>query len=286
MAAGCHAQAAIERRHHVRSARFDGRVASLAPRESSNQATARKPDPTREPEVRLVEGRPAQPPRTTARNLFDATVEISSSSGTRLGRCLGVMVAPRVALTAGHCVDSNKTLTVRAVTTSTKSVEVERFWVDSEATAKGNLVDTTSSDVAILLLAKPVVIPFYPSYTHRPLVQDVDATGIRNASDGLTLQSLTFTLGPAPLTPRYYSTEKFSKPGDSGGPVFVVEGEEHVVAGVLAGGGKADSIFARVDVVARTLDTLIASTRLIDATKAESDKRASAPKSPAQKAPR
>lgn len=170
------------------------------------------------------------------------------------------MVAPRIGLTAGHCVSKSAVITVHAATVggSKKVVTVDRFWTDPAVLEyHDHKVHTDSSDIAILVLAEPLPMPAYARFARTPIEHSVQATGIRNAPT--TLQAMGITLRPATSSRRYYASTGFAAPGDSGSPVFVDEGEP-IVVGVLAGGSPGREIFARVDVVAHKLEELIAST--------------------------
>jgi hypothetical protein len=199
-----------------------------------------------------VETRPALRPADP----FASTIKVRAVTHRSTSRCLGVVVAPRVALTAAHCVRVDANLFVQAATTANeKSVRVESYWVDPKVRPRNGNVDIERSDIAILVLAQPLAMPAYAPYAHGPIDRPSDATGVRNGGREGLLEAMGVTLRPA--TNRYYATQAFAAPGDSGSPLFVEQG---VIVGVLAGGSTGREIFARVDLVAKKLDELVART--------------------------
>ena len=213
---------------------------------------------------------------------FESTVTVTSTTGRVVGSCLGVMVAPRVAITAGHCVSERAEISVRPATVggSKKTVAVQSYWFDPDADSSDGKVDMDSTDVALLVLAQPLAMPSYARYARGPLDAATPALGIRHG-DGV-LESMRFTLRPVRSAARYYISTGFAKPGDSGSPVFVGRGEGRIVVGVLAGGGPGREVFARIDLMAAKLDELVASTR---AEPNRSTKKGAAPRPPQKRAP-
>jgi Trypsin len=211
-----------------------------------------------EPETHLVETRPEPSvetrPGTKDVDPFASIIEVTTRTRTTVLRCLGVMVAPRVALTAAHCVRVDAALSVHPATSGdNKRTAVDSFWIDPAARSKNGNVNVERSDIAILVLSQALTMRAYARYVHGPIEHQVDATGIRNGTN--TLQAMSVTLRPA--TNRYYATQPFAAPGDSGSPLFVNDGDQSVVVGVLAGGSSGREIFARLDIVARKLDELV-----------------------------
>ncbi len=235
------------------------------------------------PPLRLAEQsspEPEPPAPAEDDDPFEATIAVTSTTGRIVGSCLGVMVAPRVAITAGHCVNERAKISVAPATVggSTETVAVQSYWFDPDANPNDGKVDMDSTDVALLVLAKPLPMPSYARYARGPLETATPALGIRHG-DGV-LESMRFTLQPSRSAARYYVSTGFAKPGDSGSPVFVGRGEGRIVVGVLAGGGPGREVFARVDLMAKKIDELVASTSA-----AIGKSRSAAPGSPQKRAP-
>lgn len=249
----------------------------------SGTARAQAPEQTA-----LVEQAPGELRGKSESRLVDSpfapTISVKTDRGGTIASCLGVMVAPRVALTAGHCLSDSAKTTVHAATVggTSKTVAVHRFWTDPTTDHRGGMVDMESSDIAILVLTEPLPMPAYARYAHGPLERAVRATGIRKAPN--VIEAMGITLRPA-TSRRYYASTGFAKPGDSGSPVFVGEGDERVVVGVLAGGSTGREVFARVDLVAHKLDELVVTTAAPGQSVARPTPRTVAPRTSPKPAP-
>ncbi len=213
----------------------------------------------RDPEVHLTERRPG-PDETHAETReedpFAPVVRVNATTGRDIGTCLGVMVAPRIALTAGHCVDKRARITVKGATSRTETAVVASFWSDAHAPdyRHRETIDTSTSDVSILVLDRPLRMPRYAAYARRPIDGEVAAVGLRHAPG--VLESKSVLLAPTESS-RFYASPPFTKRGDSGGPVFIRDWDKLVVVGVTSGSSPERSIFARVDLVAKKLDELV-----------------------------
>lgn len=220
-----------------------------------HQAHAMPPSPTT-----LVERRAGdEGARPSEGSPLDSTIAVETTDRTKRGECLGVMVAPRVGLTAGHCVSESAKITVHAATVggSKKVVAVDRFWTDPTRESSNGLVDMDASDIAILVLAEPLPMRAYARYAHASLDEPSAATGMRHREN--LIETLGISLRPAERA-RYYRSSPIGAPGDSGSPVFVGNGADRTVMGVLAGTSPKSTVYARVDLVAHKLDELVVTT--------------------------
>jgi hypothetical protein len=185
------------------------------------------------------------------------TLHVEALSKNAVASCLGVLVAPRVALTASHCLSGRSAARVRLVRSGGDAfVAVERFWFDPRQKNDQKNVDPHSADVAVLLLERPIALAWYPEFARRPAPGFITATGLRRS--GQQIETTAINLRP-PLGSAYYVSRSFAKPGDSGGPVFFVgpSGNRMVVA-VTAGGSSAREVLTRVDLVAEAIDRAMA----------------------------
>jgi hypothetical protein len=184
------------------------------------------------------------------------TLRIESQSKGVVAGCLGVLIAPRVALTAGHCLEGRSAARVRLARSEHAGfVAVERFWLDPRAPAGRSNVDRRSADVCVLLLERPIALAAYPRVARRPAPGSVMATGLRRSGD--QIETVRLTLQP-PLGSAYYISQGFARRGDSGGPVYFVgpTGDRLVIA-VTAGGSEKEEVLTRVDLVAEAIDHAI-----------------------------
>lgn len=199
---------------------------------------------------------PRRASRTTLADVPPETLRIESMSKGVVASCLGVLVAPRVALTASHCLEGRSGARVRlAASDHAGYVAVERFWCDPRRPAGRTNVDPESADVAVLLLERPIALASYPEVARRPSPGWIAATGLRRAGD--RIETTALTLRP-PLGSPYYVSQGFAKPGDSGGPVYFVGATgQRIVVAVTAGGSAEREVLTRVDLVAEAIDHAI-----------------------------
>lgn len=184
------------------------------------------------------------------------TLLVESRSNGQVARCLGVLVAPRVAITASHCVEGRSRIGVRIVRSENRElVAVERLWLDTRQRKDRETVDNKTADVAVLVLSRPIALASYPEVARRPAPGWIAATGLRWSGDHL--ETMALSLRP-PLGSPYYVSQPFARPGDSGGGVFFIgpSGDRMVVA-VTAGGSAQREVLTRVDLVAEAIDQAI-----------------------------
>jgi len=199
---------------------------------------------------------PRRPRRATLADVPPETLRVEAIAKGVVASCLGVLVAPRVALTASHCLEGRSAARVRlAASDHAGFIAVERFWFDPRRPMGKKTVDPGSADVAVLLLERPIALASYPEVARRASPGWIAATGLRRAGD--RLETTALTLRPAPGSP-YYVSQGFAKPGDSGGPVYFVgaAGQRMVVA-VTAGGSDEREVLTRVDLVSEAIDHAI-----------------------------
>ena len=184
----------------------------------------------------------------------DETVNVITDQGKTVGKCLGALVAPRVVLTASHCVHGDVNMTVdRALVANDKPVNVTRVLWDPQAARNGK-VDTRHTDVAILVLEKPIQLPSYPLFATQGVAAGTIAMSTARTSKGLA----SYRIDVRPVGDGYYRSAHFAKPGDSGGPVYVGSGAQRRIIAVLSGGNDDIETLARVDVLSNLIEKTIA----------------------------
>lgn len=175
--------------------------------------------------------------------------------------CSGVLVAPRVVLTAGHCVSGHDGWYVKA----------PYAWDSREIKAAGaELYDFAyqpdsaapkAHDVAVVYLTSPIAIPSYSRLAHRRLEDGEHVVNLGRVLNGKVSRTdlalgrpLAIGAGPSRGLPEeVYVTDDTAEAGDSGGAAFVAG--THTIVGVVSfGSAGLATAFARVDIVGAWID--------------------------------
>jgi hypothetical protein len=175
--------------------------------------------------------------------------------------CSGVVLAPRVVLSAGHCRSATKSYAVLAPNADGQTASGSSDWT----TFNGNAA--TSSDTLLIFLDTPITLASYPVIGGAEVAAGTSVVDVgRTLNGAITMNdyySPPVTIeGPAtPLGFRfnYEATPDISEDGDSGGPIEVPGSSPHLVVAIVdtdtieqnitdAGASPID-LFARLDVV-------------------------------------
>lgn len=177
--------------------------------------------------------------------------------------CSGAVIAPRIVLTAGHCVAGATAWTVVAPYAGNQSATGSHSWTDYVAT--GETVNPSTLDVAVIILDKAINLSSYPklaSAASAAGTQAVNVGRIRNGQasfSGLFFGSaVTLQAGSSYGFPKAYISTEIIEAGDSGGPVYVGSGASRSIAAVNSGAGGGTQVLARVDLAYAKLQQLIA----------------------------
>lgn len=187
-----------------------------------------------------------------------AILDIDRGASGTWYACSATLIAPRVVLTAGHCVDGHTSWGVyvhQEYRLSTSGITYD--WAENGA----KLVNPNHHDLGLLFFDKPIVLATYPTIATRPLPDGSKVLNIGRILDG-TLTSSSYqapavvSSGAAIGYPFDYMSSTVIQPGDSGGAV-IADGTHELVA-VNSGAGAGVQVLARVDLLASWIQAQIA----------------------------
>ncbi len=203
----------------------------------------------------------------TAEPLVNATVAtgypeaaiLNMYTSTGVGyACSATLVAPRVVLTAGHCVDGYARWEVYVGTTMLASSHAVTYdWHQHGSTA----VDPGHHDIGLVFLPSALSLAHYPTLATSPVGDGTSATDVGRMHDGAITETdwaspVTLTNGAPYGYPLDYEGADVIEHGDSGGPVF--ESGTHTIIAVNSGAGSGTEVVARVDLLGSWIAAQIA----------------------------
>jgi V8-like Glu-specific endopeptidase len=226
---------------------------------------------------------------------FPEAVLIDMTRGGRVvSACSGSMIAPRVVLTAGHCVAGFDGWIVRAPFAGNQRSQTSRSAV-FDYTSQNQFREPTQHDVAVILLDTPINLAQYPSIAKNKLADGTQVVNIGRKQDGQLSSTALFMSTPLGVRDGrssgfpfdYVSVERI-EPGDSGGPDML--NGTHTIVAVNSAGGGGTAILARVDLLADFIQRNIAANggagnTFPDATSGGGATTPSAPQQPAPQQP-
>jgi hypothetical protein len=171
-------------------------------------------------------------------------IDMTASGGWA---CSAVLIAPKVILTAGHCVDTHTKWEVHVGSETRTSTSGATFdWNEHGA----QQVNPNHHDIGVVFVDPAIAIPRYPTLATSPLASGSKVTNIGRIKDGTLTNALyaadtTVSDAASSGYPLDYLSTAVIQPGDSGGPDFAAG--THMVAAVNSGAGGSIEVLARVD---------------------------------------
>ncbi len=178
--------------------------------------------------------------------------------------CSGSVIAPKVVLTAGHCVTDASSFTVVAPFANRQTARGVSKW--TEYTQTGQYVNPNESDVAVIVLDRAIQLATYPKLAQSASPAGTKVVNVGRIDDGVASSSALFFGKEVTLRngspygfPLSYVTEEVIQSGDSGGPVYLAgNASPRTIVAVNSGGGGGTQVLARVDLVYAKIQEIIA----------------------------
>ncbi|MEO7330328.1 MAG: S1 family peptidase [Minicystis sp.] len=200
---------------------------------------------------------------STATGFPEAVLVDMYVNGQLNSYCSGSLIAPKVVLTAGHCVQGISSWTVRAPFASSQKASGK-----SSATYDWNnaseYVDPNQHDIGLVFLDTPITLAQYPTLAAAPLADGAKVVNVGRINNGALSTTSLYASKPVTVKsakndgfPFDYIATEIIESGDSGGPDFA--SGTHTIVAVNSGGGGGTEVLARVDLIASWIQQQIAS---------------------------
>lgn len=193
------------------------------------------------------------PDRATAHP--EAALVDMVQTGRIVSHCSGALIAPKVVLTAGHCIDRYAEWVVTlpfAGNQKARGVAKQNYDYLGNT---GELVNPRQHDVGLILLDRPLSVATLPTIATSAAADGSLAFSVGRKYNGALSTTALYVSDPFSVraatpfgSPYAYRSERVIESGDSGGPVYA-SGTRRIVA-VNSGTGSNYQVLARTDQVA------------------------------------
>lgn len=185
-------------------------------------------------------------------------------NGRVTAACSGSLIAPKVVLTAGHCVVGFSGWRVTAPYAANQTANSSSAATD-DYSATTETVNPNQHDIGLVFLDTPITLPSYPAIAQSPVANGSSIVNIGRIDNGKLSSTDLFVSQSIPASdaakvgyPFDYLASDVIQPGDSGGPDEVPNTSPHLIVAVNSGGGSNTEVLARVDLIASWIADQIA----------------------------
>ncbi len=178
--------------------------------------------------------------------------------------CSGAVIAPRVVLTAGHCVEGFVKWRITTPFAGNQTAYGTRGVTYDWAGVSSELVDPNKHDVGLVILDTPITLASYPLVAQTGVAEGTQIVNIGRIQDGTASSTALFVGAPVAVQngsrvgyPYSYYSNEIIQSGDSGGPDELPGKTPHQIVAVNSGAGSGTQVLARVDLVYAWIDTQV-----------------------------
>lgn len=183
-------------------------------------------------------------------------------NGVVTAACSGSLIAPKVVLTAGHCVYGFNGWNITAPHAQNQKATAKKGatydWTNASET-----VDPNMHDVALIFLDTAITLATYPTLATTPLANNSQVVNIGRINNGVlsstslyVSKAITVKSAASYGYPFDYIASEVIESGDSGGPDLIPG--THTIVAVNSGGGGGTEVLARVDLLSSWIQGQVA----------------------------